>query len=90
MLRNLMIIIVTFNNFKLLITLKKKVYSFFMRRYMKNMELEHKEDSLLSCPFTRSCHLPQAKEVCDFPNFKICSEYQAGLNKLKSTSKILH
>ncbi|MFW9948669.1 MAG: hypothetical protein ACFFKA_00915 [Candidatus Thorarchaeota archaeon] len=55
-----------------------------------NMELESNEDSLLSCPFMRSCHLPKAREVCDFPNYKMCSEYQSGLNKLKSTSKILH
>ena len=54
------------------------------------MELEPKEDPLLSCPFTRSCHLPKANEVCDFPNYKMCSEYQTGLNKLKSSSKILH
>ncbi|MFX0075158.1 MAG: hypothetical protein ACFE96_06935 [Candidatus Hermodarchaeota archaeon] len=54
------------------------------------MELEQKEDSLLPCPFTRSCNLPKAKEVCDFPNYKMCPDYQAGLNKLKSTSKILH
>ena len=54
------------------------------------MELESKEDSLLSCPFMRSCHLPKDDEVCDFPNYKICSEYQSGLNKLKSASKIFH
>ena len=55
-----------------------------------NIELEPKDESLLSCPFMRSCHLPKAKEVCDFPNYKICPEYQSGLNKLKSASKILH
>jgi len=55
-----------------------------------NKEFELMEESLLSCPFTRSCHLPKAKEVCDFPNYKMCSEYQLGLNKLKSTSKVLH
>jgi hypothetical protein len=55
-----------------------------------NTESKPWEDSLLSCPFTRSCHLPKAKEVCDFPTYKMCSEYQLGLNKLKSTSKVLH
>ncbi|MHA1234134.1 MAG: hypothetical protein ACTSQL_03495 [Promethearchaeota archaeon] len=55
-----------------------------------NKEFDLKEFSLLSCPFTRSCHLPMAKEVCDFPSYKMCSEYQLGLNKLKSTSKVLH
>ena len=55
-----------------------------------NKELEPRDLSLLSCPFTRSCHLPKTKEVCDFPNYKICPEYQTGLNKLKSTSKVLH
>jgi len=55
-----------------------------------NIKLEPKEDSLLSCPFTLSCHLPKAKEVCGFPNYKMCPEYQSGLNKLKSSSKILH
>lgn len=54
------------------------------------MELESKEEPLLSCPFMRSCHLPQASEVCDFPNYKMCPDYQSSLNKLKSTSKILH
>jgi len=53
-------------------------------------ELDIDEFSLLSCPFTCSCHLPKGKEVCDFPRYKMCSEYQSGLNKLKSTSKILH
>ncbi len=61
-----------------------------MRRYKMNKELDPKEFSLLSCPFTRSCHLPMTKEVCDFPTYKMCSEYQLGLNKLKSTSKVLH
>lgn len=61
-----------------------------MRWYNMNKELDLTKDSLLSCPFTLSCHLPKAKEVCDFPNYKICSDYQSGLNKLKSTSKILH
>ncbi len=55
-----------------------------------NKELEPMEDSLLPCPFTRSCHLPKGKEVCDFPNYKMCPEYQSGLNKLKSASKVLH
>jgi len=55
-----------------------------------NKELEFNEESLLSCPFTRSCHLPKSHEVCDFSNYKMCSEYQFGLNKLKSTSKVLH
>ena len=55
-----------------------------------NKELELKDVSLLSCPFTLSCHLPKAKEVCDFPNYKMCPEYQSGLNKLKSASKVLH
>ncbi|MHA1242754.1 MAG: hypothetical protein ACTSQU_18510 [Promethearchaeota archaeon] len=55
-----------------------------------NTEVKPWEDSLLSCPFTRSCHLPKGHEVCDFPSYKLCPDYQTGLNKLKSTSKILH
>ena len=55
-----------------------------------NKEFELRDESLLSCPFTRSCHLPKAKEVCGFPNYKMCPEYQSGLNKLKSVSKVLH
>ena len=70
--------------------LEKIGYFFQMRRYKMDKELELRDVSLLSCPFTRSCHLPKAKEVCDFPNYKICSEYQLGLNKLKSVSKVLH
>ena len=70
--------------------MEKKGYSFQMRWYKMNKELELKEDSLISCPFTRLCHLPKDKEVCDFPNYKMCPEYQSGLNKLKSASKVLH
>ena len=55
-----------------------------------NTEIEPSDEALLSCPFSRSCHLPKTKEVCDFPNFKLCPDYQSGLSKLKSTSKILH
>lgn len=61
-----------------------------MRRYNMNIELEPKDESLLSCPFMRSCHLPKDKEICDFPNYKLCPEYQLDLNKLKSDSKVLH
>ncbi|MBY9009333.1 MAG: hypothetical protein KGD74_05650 [Candidatus Lokiarchaeota archaeon] len=55
-----------------------------------NNEIDFRKESLLPCPFTLSCHLPKANEVCDFPNYKMCSEYQSALNKLKITSKILH
>ena len=72
------------------VLLEKKEYSFQMRRYNMNKELELTKESLLSCPFTLSCNLPQGKEVCDFPSYKICPEYQSGLNKLKSSSKILY
>jgi len=55
-----------------------------------NKELVPRDESLLSCPFTRSCLLPKDKEVCGFPNYKLCPEYQLGLNKLKTASKVLH
>ena len=55
-----------------------------------NKELVPRDESLLSCPFTRSCHLPKDKEVCGFPNYKLCPEYQLDLNKLKTASKVLH
>jgi hypothetical protein len=48
------------------------------------------ENCLLTCPFSHICNLPKIKDICNFPEYKVCSEYETKLNKLRSTTKILH
>ena len=48
------------------------------------------EDCLLACPFCSLCVLPQNPISCNFPEYKICPEYSQKLEKLKTSSKILH
>ena len=48
------------------------------------------EGCLLTCPFNYSCSLPKVSHICNFPDYKICTDYQSKLLKLKATSKILH
>ncbi|MFW9771082.1 MAG: hypothetical protein ACFFFB_08485 [Candidatus Heimdallarchaeota archaeon] len=45
---------------------------------------------ILSCPFLNSCSLPKSQNVCNFPEYKICPDYQSKLNNLKHASKVLH
>ncbi|MFX1309598.1 MAG: hypothetical protein ACFE8C_07870 [Promethearchaeota archaeon] len=42
----------------------------------------------LECPFSHTCNLPINELSCNFPEFKICPEYQMKLKNLKSLSKI--
>lgn len=44
---------------------------------------------ILSCPFLISCNLPKG-EICNFPEYKVCPEYESRLTNLRSTSKVLH
>jgi len=46
------------------------------------------EQDIQSCAFIHNCSLPKSKEVCYFPNFKACPEYQSRMMKLKASSKI--
>ncbi|MEJ2294277.1 MAG: hypothetical protein P8Y23_05860 [Candidatus Lokiarchaeota archaeon] len=46
------------------------------------------EREIQCCAFNHSCTLPKSKEVCNFPNFKACPEYQARMIKLKMSSTI--
>jgi hypothetical protein len=48
------------------------------------------EMNILSCPFSHKCNLPKIENLCNFPEFKICPDYQQKLHKLKSSLKILH
>lgn len=45
---------------------------------------------ILSCPFLNSCNLPKSQELCSFPEYKVCPDYQSKLNTLKQESKVLH
>ncbi len=45
------------------------------------------EENMLSCAFNHACTLPKSKEVCNFPNYKECPEYQSRMIKLKASSK---
>ncbi|MFX0032983.1 MAG: hypothetical protein ACFE8E_14550 [Candidatus Hodarchaeota archaeon] len=57
------------------------------------MENESKlppDHHILSCPFLNSCNLPKSQNLCNFPEYKICPDYQSKLNNLKQSSKVLH
>ena len=42
------------------------------------------ETHLLPCPFSISCILPKNDDICKFPCYKECSEYQMKAKKIKS------
>ncbi|MFX1356937.1 MAG: hypothetical protein ACFFA8_06590 [Promethearchaeota archaeon] len=48
------------------------------------------ENCLLTCPFSHICNLPKMEDICNFPEYKVCTEYEIKLNRLKSTTKILY
>lgn len=48
------------------------------------------ERDILTCPFSYKCNLPKIENLCVFPEFKICPDYQEKLYKLKCSVKILH
>jgi hypothetical protein len=41
------------------------------------------EEHLLPCPFSSSCILPKRASTCNFPNYKVCAEYDVKVKKLK-------
>ena len=48
------------------------------------------ERTILSCPFTYKCILPKIENLCNFPEYKICPDYDSNLKKIKASIKILH
>jgi len=42
------------------------------------------ETHLLPCPFSISCILPKNGDICKFPNYKECCEYQIKAKKIKT------
>ncbi|MFX1436371.1 MAG: hypothetical protein ACFFAA_04075 [Promethearchaeota archaeon] len=47
-------------------------------------------NNLLECPFSHTCNLPLNQYSCNFPEYKVCTEYQIKLKKLKSPSKVIY
>jgi hypothetical protein len=47
------------------------------------------DNLLLACPFQKSCNLPKMQSLCNFPEYKLCPDYQVKLKKVKSISKNL-
>ena len=45
---------------------------------------------ILSCPFSHACSLPKVESLCNFPDYKLCPDYESKLKRLKSLTKILH
>ena len=48
------------------------------------------ERTILSCPFTYKCILPKIENLCNFPEYKICPDYDSNLKRLKASIKVLH
>lgn len=55
---------------------------------MRNKLKFDPEQDIQSCAFIQTCTLPKSKDVCSFPNFKSCPEYQSRMIKLKASSTI--
>ncbi|MBD3212371.1 MAG: hypothetical protein GF311_07170 [Candidatus Lokiarchaeota archaeon] len=47
------------------------------------------EVHILPCPFNSSCTLPQTENICLFPNYRQCSEFQQKERNLKSSYRIM-
>lgn len=47
------------------------------------------DNLLLGCPFSKSCILPKNQNICRFPEYKFCPDYDSKLQKIKSESKTL-
>jgi hypothetical protein len=45
---------------------------------------------ILTCPFIESCNLPKLQWLCNFPDYKLCRDYNLKLQKLKTSTKTLH
>jgi len=48
------------------------------------------ESAILSCPFLHTCNLPKIENLCNFPEYKICPDYDSKLKRLKASTKVLH
>jgi hypothetical protein len=48
------------------------------------------ERNILSCPFSHRCNLPKIETLCNFPEYKICPDYDSKLKRLKTSIKVLH
>jgi len=46
------------------------------------------EDHILPCPFYINCILPKNDTLCNFPEYKFCSDYQKMFTELKTTKPI--
>ncbi len=46
------------------------------------------KSSILSCPFSHSCRLPKVESLCNFPDYKLCPDYDSKLKRLKFSTKI--
>jgi hypothetical protein len=56
---------------------------------MENQSRNNIDLHILSCPFLNRCSLPKGK-VCNFPEYKVCPEYESRLIDLRSNAKVLH
>ncbi|MFX0047066.1 MAG: hypothetical protein ACFE8G_02750 [Candidatus Hermodarchaeota archaeon] len=48
------------------------------------------KNNILSCPFSYKCNLPKIENLCIFPDYKICPDYDSNLKRLKRSIKVLH
>ncbi|MFX1288203.1 MAG: hypothetical protein ACFFFY_06565 [Promethearchaeota archaeon] len=48
------------------------------------------KNNILSCPFSYKCNLPKIENLCIFPDYKICPDYDSNLRRLKASIKVLH
>jgi hypothetical protein len=48
------------------------------------------ERHILSCPFSHKCTLPKIEHLCNFPDYKICPDYDSKLKRLMASTKVLH
>ncbi len=46
--------------------------------------------AVLSCPFSHACNLPQSQNICGFPEYKICPDFETKILHLRSKSRNLH
>jgi hypothetical protein len=65
--------------------------NFFITEYLRLRNIDpNLPDNLRECPFAHTCSLPINQHSCNFPEYKVCPEYQIKLKKLKSPSEVVH
>ncbi len=57
---------------------------------MINEVIINPKSCILSCPFSHACSLPKVESLCNFPDYKLCHDYDSKLKRLKASTKILH